>query len=159
MNNRHHSWSPITKGITLFLPILFVALLNQGCGVYMAFTQPEKVDIAALEAEGLPRDHIIAKLGPPRSSMTHQDGTRTETYEFYEGSGEGWKVGRGIFHLGADIVSLGLWEVIATPAEFGIRGDKITAKAEYDDKDNLVAFAVLSRKEKPLEEVHEEYEF
>ena len=131
----------------------FFLLFTPGCGVYMAFTQPEQVDLTSLEAEGIPRDHVIDKLGVPKTSTRHPDGSRTEIYEFYAGSETGWKIGRGVFHLGADIVSLGLWEIIATPAEYAIKGDRITAKAEYDAQENMVAFTLIDREEKPLEEV------
>ena len=123
----------------------------------MAFTQPPPVDIAAMETgKGIKRDFVIERLGAPKSSERNPDGTREELYEFYEGSSTGWKVGRGIFHLGADIVSLALWEIVATPSEFLIRGDKVTAQATFDSTDRLTSFRVLGRETKPLEKIHKQ---
>ena len=66
-------------------------------------------------------------------------------FEFYEGSSSGWKVGRGIFHLVADVFSLALWEIVATPTEYGLRGEKFTAQANFDNTDRLTSFRVLGR--------------
>jgi hypothetical protein len=56
----------------------------------------------------------------------------------------------------ADLFTLGLWEIVATPTEFAIRGDKITTQAVFDSKDVLRKFTVIKREEKPLEKIHEE---
>jgi len=140
--------------ITYACGALFVgitSLFSSGCGVYMAFTQPPVVDTAALEGGGaISRDVVIERLGSPKSSVKNADGTREDLYEFYEGSATGWKIGRGIFHLGADIVTLGLWEAVATPSEYLLKGDKITAQANFDATDRLTSFKVLGREgEKP----------
>lgn len=132
------------------------SLLSSGCGVYLAFTQPPAVDTAALERGGLSRDVVIERLGAPKSSTKNVDGTRNDTFEYYEGSGTGWKIGRGIFHLAADFFTMAFWEFVATPTEFAIRGDKITASADFDNNDRLVSFRVLGREEKPLEKIHKE---
>ena len=142
------------KPLVFYLLSIWVVLVSQGCGVYMAFTQPDKVDQSVFEAEGIHRDYVIEKLGAPKTSNINPDGSRKDIYEFYEGSETGWKIGRGIFHLGADIVSLGLWEIVATPTEFALRGDKITAMADFDPEGKLIAFKVLNREEKPLNKVH-----
>ncbi|MGH7148869.1 MAG: hypothetical protein ACREIJ_13350 [Nitrospiraceae bacterium] len=126
------------------------AVVNSGCGVYMAFTQPSPVDTKALEAGGLGRDVVIERLGSPKSSTKNADGTRQDVFEYYEGSQAGWKIGRGIFHLAADIVTVALWEIIATPAEYLLRGDKITAQSDFDTTDRITSFRVLGR-EKPSE--------
>ena len=64
------------------------------------------------------------------------------------------EIGRGIFHLTADIFSAALWEIVATPMEFAIRGDKITARADVDKIEMLLSFKVLTLEEKPLEKIH-----
>jgi hypothetical protein len=123
----------------------------------MAFTQPPPIDTHSLEAgTGWSRDAVVEKLGAPRSSTRNADGTREDMYEFYEGSSTGWKVFRGIFHLGADIFTLALWEILATPSEYLLRGDKITAQATFDKNDRLTSFRVLGREEKPLEKIHKQ---
>ncbi|MGQ0666565.1 MAG: hypothetical protein ACT4O4_05985, partial [Nitrospiraceae bacterium] len=137
--------APLVLGIT--------SLFSSGCGVYMAFTQPSHVDTGALEGgEGFSRDVLIEKLGSPKSTVKNADGTREDMYEFYEGSATGWKIGRGLFHLGADIVSMGLWEIAATPGEYLLKETgKITARATFDATDRLTSFKVLGREGKKLE--------
>ena len=132
------------------LSIGVASLLSSGCGMYMAFTQPPKVDTGALEAGGLSRDLVIERLGAPKSSTKNVDGSREDIYEYYEGSASGWKIGRGIFHLLADIVTLALWEIIATPTEYVIKGDKITAQIDFNNTDRMTTFRVLKREVSPL---------
>ncbi len=145
------------KSIALALVVGMASLFTSGCGVYMAFTQPPPVDIAAIETgTGWTRSAVVERLGIPKSSIANADGTREEIFEFYEGSSTGWKVGRGIFHLGADIFTLALWEIVATPSEFLIRGDKITAQATFDSTDRLTSLRVLGRETKPLEKIHKQ---
>jgi len=134
------------------LVVGITALSSSGCGVYMAFTQPPAVDTVGLEQGKVTRDVVIERLGSPKSSVKNADGTREDIYEFYEGSKTGWSVGRGIFHLGADIFTLGLWEAVASPTEYLLKGEKITAQAHFDTSDRLTSFTVLGR-EKPQEEV------
>lgn len=142
------------KSLAMVLFVGVVSVFSSGCGVYMAFTQPPRIDTAALEAGGLNRDVVIERLGAPKSSVKNADGSREDTFEYYEGSSSGWKIGRGIFHLLADIITITLWEVIATPTEYGLRGDKITAQAEFDNTDRMISFRVLGREIKPLEKKH-----
>jgi hypothetical protein len=134
--------------------ILFVGIASfftSGCGVYMAFTQPPRVDTEALEAGGLNRDAVIERLGVPKTSLKNADGSREDIYEYFEGSSSGWKAARGTFHLLADILTIALWEIVATPTEYAVRGDKITAQANFDNTDRMTSFRVLGREMKPLE--------
>lgn len=135
------AYAPLLVGITL--------LSSSGCGVYMAFTQPPAVDTTALEQGGVTRDIVIERLGSPKSSVKNADGTKEDIYEFYEGSATGWKIGRGLFHLGADIVSIGLWEIAATPSEYLLKETgKMTARANFDASDRLTSFKVLGQPDK-----------
>lgn len=132
--------------------LLLSTLFSSGCGVYMAFTQPNHVDTNQLSAGGLSRDMVIERLGAPKSSVKNADGTREDIFEFFEGSKTGWKVGRGLFHLGADIVSLGLWELVATPGEYLLKeSSKVTARASFDANDRVTLFKVIGLETKPDE--------
>lgn len=133
------------KSLAMVLFVGVASLFSSGCGVYMAFTQPPRVDTGALESGGMSRDVVIERLGAPKSSIKSADGTREDTFEFYEGSSSGWRIGRGIFHLLADLFTIALWEIIATPTEYAVRGEKITAQATFDNTDRLTSFRVLRR--------------
>jgi hypothetical protein len=137
--------------------ILFgLAIASQGCGVYMAFTQPEKVDIEQWKSRRLMRRAMIEEIGPPKVYTKNPDGSTREIYEFYEGTDPGWSIARGVFHLAADFFTLALWEVVATPIEFAYRGDKLTAEAEFDSEERLRSITVLNREIKPLERIHKQ---
>ena len=58
------------------------------------------------------------------------------------GSATGWKGGRATFNALADVFTIGLWEVVATPTEMIIKGDKVTARAEFNKDDMLKEFVV-----------------
>ncbi len=135
-----------------------ISIFSQGCSVHMALNQPEKVDIKALEKGGISRDLMISKFGTPVSSTKNQDGTRTDLYQFYEGSDPGWKYGRATFNFLADIVTLALWEIIAWPVEAAIRGDKISATATFNENDILTQFTSSKVKEEEEETTSEESE-
>src|SRR5439155_18067017 len=98
------------KQVTFWLSTFLVSLLSQGCSVYMAGNQPPKVDLSAFESGSgsMPREFVITKLGIPTSSVKNEDGTRSDIYEFYEGSATGWKVGRATFNAIADVFTIGL---------------------------------------------------
>lgn len=125
----------------------------------MAFTQPKPADITILQPGKAQRGAVMAVCGNPVSTTKKDDGSRVDVYNYYEGSEPGWAAGRGVVHLAGDILTLALWEIVATPMEFAIRGDKITAQAEFDSNDTLVAFNVLNREEKPLGKIHEDNAF
>ncbi|MDH3505241.1 MAG: hypothetical protein OEM58_12035 [Nitrospirota bacterium] len=138
-----------------FLLMLFgVLLFTQGCSVYTAFTHPPKADIEGLEnMKGVNRYYVMSQCGAPLDSEKFKDGGRKDIYKFYEGSS--WAKGRGVFHLIADVLTLGLWEIIAWPSELAARGDKLTAEAEYDADEKLTAFHVIGRRPKELQRAHE----
>ena len=100
---------------------------------------------------GLNRDSVIERLGAPKSTVKNVDGSREDYFEYYEGSASGWKAARGSFHLVADLFTLALWEIVATPTEYAVRGEKITARADFDNTDRMISFRVLGRDIKPLE--------
>lgn len=100
---------------------------------------------------GLFREVVIERVGAPKSSVKNADGTREDFFEYYEGSSSGWKKGRGIFHLVADLFTIALWEIVAIPKEAGLRGDKIPAQTDFDNTDRLTSFRVLGRETQPLE--------
>jgi hypothetical protein len=157
----NHIYSNLTEGIMVSRLVMCVMLIGMslgsgGCGVYMAFTQPPKVDSAELNQGAFPRSMVVERLGPPKGVTKKPDGGTTEIFEFYEGSDPGWKMARGTFHLLADFFTVALWEIVATPMEFAVRGDKLTGQAEFDSNERLVSFRILGREIKPLEKIHKQ---
>ena len=120
--------------------ILFTA---SGCSVFMAAKQPDAKDLTVLE-KGTPRGLVIAELGAPRYTEKEGEG-KIDVFKFTEGYSKGAKVGRALFHGAADVLTLGLWEVVGTPTEMYFSGDQMTVKVTYDHKDKIKAAEILDR--------------
>ncbi len=130
------------RSSTLVVAILSL-VVAQGCSVYMAANQPAKKDMQVL-GEGISRSALLAEFGTP--IFTEQkDGKRTDVFKFYEGSKSGWKVGRAVFHAAADVVTLGLWEIIGTPTEAMVKGEEVTVTVMYDQTDKVETFSVKGK--------------
>ena len=85
---------------------------------------------------GAPRDGVLAKLGPPETSVLEDNGNRTDTYMIIEGNEP--SVGRAAMHAGLDVLSFGLWEVIGTPLEMGAGREVKTRYILTYDSDNKI---------------------
>jgi hypothetical protein len=96
----------------------------------MAAKQPGKKD-TALFSKGMPRSVIIAEFGEP-IDVHKKDGKSVEIYKFVQGYSTGVKVGRSIFHAVADIFTLFLWEIAATPIEGMAEGSQMAYEVTFD---------------------------
>jgi hypothetical protein len=99
----------------------------------MAANQPDKKNTDLFHV-GTPRQSLVAEFGTPASSEV-KDGKKTEVFRFIDGYSRGAKVGREVAHGAADVVTIGLWEVFATPIEASFTGDEDAYQVRYDDKD------------------------
>ncbi|MCC6968071.1 MAG: hypothetical protein IT391_17510 [Nitrospira sp.] len=126
-----------------------------GCGPYKAGTQPSRVDMAELKSGHLSREKVIERLGKPRTVTRNSDGGTTERFEFYEGSDSTWKSTRIVVHALGDLVTLGAWEIVASPIEFFVRGGRLVGEAEFDQEGRLRSFVVLGRETMPAGKISE----
>ncbi len=125
-------------GPILLLASLFV--MNSGCSVYMASTQPGERDISVLK-EGASRSQVIAALGAPIWSG-EKGGGKVDVFRFTQGYSKGAKVGRALFHGVADVLTLGLWEVLGTPIEVVASGTDTKVELTYDGEERVKTFQV-----------------
>jgi hypothetical protein len=126
---------------TLALISLFFVLT--GCGAYMAAKQPDKKDIDLFRI-GTPRAMLLAEFGLPIVSE-ERDGRKYEIFKFVQGYSGGAKTGRAVFHGAADIVTLGLWEIVATPTESAFSGNEMAFRVRYDKDDLIDEVAALKQ--------------
>ena len=49
------------------------------------------------------------------------------------------QTGTVLFHLGADVMTLGLWELVGTPYELTVRDRAVTYHLAYNQNGKLVA--------------------
>jgi hypothetical protein len=118
-------------------------LLLSGCSVYMAAKQPDKKNVDLFKI-GTPRGMLLAEFGPPVHSEV-KDGKKTEIFKFVQGYSTGAKAGRAVFHGAADVLTLGLWEVIGTPTEGVFSGDEMAFQVTYDGEDKITEVVALKK--------------
>lgn len=116
---------------TVLLAVLAISV--SGCSVFMAAKQPEKKDISLLK-EGVSRAVLISEFGAPVISEYKND-KRFEIFKFVQGYSTGAKAGRAFFHGAASVATLGLWELVGTPAEITFNGDEMAFQVSYDEND------------------------
>ncbi len=100
--------------ISLFLAMFLVPLLIQACAVGMAASGHETMD-TSIAFPGSNRAAVMSKLGPPETSRTLDNGYREDTYLIKKGNEA--NSNRAWAHAGLDIMSLFIWELVATPYE------------------------------------------
>lgn len=122
------------------LALLF--LIFSGCSVVMATKQPDKKDLSVLE-KGTPRNMVVAELGTP-SLTEEKDGSKIDTFKFTQGYSTGSKTGRAFIHGVADVLTLGLWEVVGTPIEAIATGTDMTVVVTYDENDRVITVENLT---------------
>ena len=125
------------------IAIISTCWLLSGCGVYMAAHQPDEKNIGLFKI-GTPRVMLLAEFGLPTAAEV-RDGKKYEIYKFVQGYSGGAKTGRAVFHGAADVVTLGLWEIVATPTEASFDGNDMAYQVRYD-KDDHVDEVVLLKK-------------
>ena len=97
------------------MAVVGAALLIGGCSPYMAATQPEKKDVSLFRV-GTPRAMLLAEFGLPSASEVRNE-KRHEIFIFRQGYSAGARAGRAVFHGAADVLTLGLWEVVGTEGQ------------------------------------------
>jgi hypothetical protein len=119
-------------------------LIVSGCSVYKASTQPGPADLEGLGL-GVPRQHFIAKLGPPKFSDIDPQGRKQDTFEFQSGLHQASKA-RVILYLAADVFTLGLAELILWPMELTVM-ERATCMgiATYDHSQRAESWVVSKK--------------
>jgi len=129
------------KSASILLPL---CLLLTSCSVYMAANKPSKKDLNVLDI-GTPRDVILGEFGPPNKTIHNEEGELVESWSFKQGDSTGVKVVKTAFHAAADVFTLGLWEVVGTPAEIILEQDLRTYIVTFDKDENVKGVKVLGK--------------
>ena len=128
----------------MFFTALLILLVSiSGCSVFMAAKQPEKKDVSLLK-EGTSRAMLISEFGAPLISE-YRDGKRFEIFKFTQGYSTGAKAGRAFLHGAANVVTLGLWELVGTPTEITFSGDDMAFQVRYDENDIVDEIALIKK--------------
>ncbi len=144
---KYDKWliDPNGNRLLVFGWVVWILMSVQGCSVYMAAHQPDKKDIDLFKV-GIPRAVLLDEFGQP-SASDEKDGERTDVFSFVQGYSKGAKNARATWHGVADVMTIGLWEVVGTPTESLNSGDKMVVEVKYD-KDDRVAQVKYLRREK-----------
>ena len=124
-----------------------VLALAGGCAAVKATQQPDKRDMKVLH-RGVPRTHVIAELGAPVWSE-EQQGHMVDVFSFKQGYSKPTKAARALVHGAADVVTVGLWEVVGIPAESIADGTDVQLEVHYN-ADQSVNRVVVIKGEKAV---------
>ena len=134
------------KKVFLILIVLLTAIaVSWGCSPYRAANQPREKNLSVLEV-GTHRDLVIAELGTPAVSGKDERGAIYDVFVFIDGYSTAARTARAIFHGAADVVTLGLWELLATPIEGANSGSRMKVRVEYSSKNTVSKTEILEPK-------------
>ena len=90
----------------------------------MEANRPIPTDLHKFEV-GQSRDSVLQRLGAPDDSVIQTDGTSCDSYQLYtKGYGAGGKAGVALLEGAADVLTLGLSEIVLTPTEALTKNEK-----------------------------------
>jgi len=114
--SRHPREMDIRRPRIVPIVIAFAAWAS-ACSPVLEMTRPSPTDLSQFQT-GAARDSVIEQLGPPLATNAQADGTSCDTYQLYtKGYGVAGKVPVALVETAADVFTVGLAEVVLTPAE------------------------------------------
>jgi len=125
-----------------WLLVFFLPLLT-ACSVVMATSGPECKDLSVLK-RGTDRYQVLAELGQPVASEIEENGRKCDIFTFMQGQHGSVKAGKALLYGTADVLTLGIAELVTTPLE-GVagKGAEIKARVVYDDQNRVDKVQVL----------------
>ena len=126
------------KALCLLLAIVF---LLPACSPLMAANRSSYRGDVSVIKEGIDRGTVIAELGEPDNFSKTETGGYEDKYTLDpDAHRTPVKVLTVLFHLGADLVTLCLWEVVGTPYELAVRDRLATYDLKYNENGKLASF-------------------
>ena len=125
------------KIIALSLSLLALS----GCAVMKATDQPGAKDLSVLD-KNTPRSKVIAELGKPVMSEI-QKGQKVDVFNFVQGYSTTAKTARALGHGVADVMTMGLWEVVGTPIEGIANGEINQVEVHYNKAQRVLKVVAL----------------
>lgn len=120
------------RAVPIILLLLAVSLLSSGCSVLMVANRSSyRGDVNVLQL-GVPRSAVIAELGQPDNFTTLDTGGYDDRYVLDPDAHRGaTRFLTGLFYLGGDIFTVGLTELIFTPAEIAMKDRLVVYHLTY----------------------------
>lgn len=132
-----------SKILAMAVASIYVAA-SSGCAVVMAAKQPDYKNVELFKL-GTTRGQLLGEFGQPVSTETRKDGTKCDTFSFTQGYSGGAKAGRAVLHGVADVLTLGLWEIIGTPTEAVLNGNTVGYQACYGADERVTEVTLLTK--------------
>ncbi len=110
-------------------------LLACGCATSKVLGRPKQKNLSAITT-GTSRGLVLAELGAPVHTQ-EINGEKSDVFAFDKGVSAGWKAGRAVFHIVADVFTIFLWEIVAWPAESIASGINTKMEVSYDKNEKV----------------------
>jgi hypothetical protein len=125
------------KSASVLLDMLLVpVVLLGGCSSTIEASHLTGADVSPLYA-GAPHQYVLAKLGPPQHSYQHGEQT-TDVYSLDpEGPAKSTKSVVESLDVMADVLTLGLAEIVLTPLEYASKHEPTTYVVTYGPDDRV----------------------
>lgn len=136
----------MTTPKVLTVCVLIMALSSSGCSVFMAANRSTYRGDVRVIRDGVSRSEVIAELGQPDSFSKSDMGGYDDRYTLDPEAHRAWlKTGTVLLHLGADVFTLGLWELVGTPYELAVRDKAVTFRLAYNQDGRLVTYEKMKQ--------------
>ena len=124
----------MNKSRIALLPVLIALLTLSSCSIFLEASRPDYKDTSVI-TNGMARSVVIEDLGPPIDSYRDAKGRTVDVYRLDpNGQRMPLKAGITLFHVAADVFTLGLWEFIGYPLEAGTQHDLTTYVITYQNE-------------------------
>ncbi len=112
--------------------LVIIALLATGCSAFMAGQRSGVAGGPAVIQVGADRTAVEGTLGPPDIVVSLDDGRVKAVYKIDpDAHTRAARNSAVAWHIVADVFTLGLWEIIGTPAEMAARDQFVTYLIYY----------------------------
>jgi hypothetical protein len=117
---------------------LMAMVVLSACAPVMEANRPDPVDLSQF-AVGEDRMDIVAAIGSPVSTIKDK-GHSCDVYKLYtDGPSGGGKGAIAAGEVVADVLTLGLTEIVFTPVEAGTKSDKHAVIFCYSKDDKMIS--------------------
>jgi len=124
--------------------LLIVSALLTGCAPVLAAKQDNYVHVEDVQP-GVHKAIALSTFGSPIQNYVNHKGESCDIFKFRQGYRNSTKVARAVLHGTADLLTLGLWEIIGTPVEAGLNGENVSYEVCYNKENVVTSVTPLSQ--------------
>ena len=121
-------------------------IVISGCSVKHELKQGVQKDLSVLSV-GVEREKLIKEIGKPVDSIIDNEGNKKDTYVFIQGYSDTLTTARITGHVLLNVVTFGLYELMAAEPEEGTVGDKVIILVHYDESNVVSKIKVIAGKD------------